>query len=310
MLSARVKSELVGLGAALFLGAFLIDFGDSSEFVGLLGDALHVPIFAAASAGIYLLLLHKGFSKSASTLVAALLGGSTAAGIELIQPFFGRSESLIDLENGLLGSMIGVSAVALMGAGSRMLRGIFYAASVCGCVAALLPAFGEWQVLQHQNRQLPLLGDFEDPRELRLWSGVSERPPFERVRRSTKHVKRGSYSLKAELATKKSSGIELRLNDMSWEGFDEVVVEVFNPGAPTRLEMRVDDFKDCSDFRSRFNRSAELPSGWSTIRTRISDIRTGPTDRELHIERLYRLLLFVLAREEAASLYFDDIRLE
>lgn len=309
MVSPREKRLLTTLGIVFFAGAFLIDFGDSSQLIGLMGDAVHVPLFALMAGAIHLFLSQHDFSREARLVVAALLSIVLAFAIELLQPYFGRSQSNVDLENGVIGSLIGACGIALYPARTRLAVGGFATAAVIAVLGALLPAWTEWRALQLQHAQFPLLADFEKPLELTMWSPIWDADPSEQLALSTSRSKNGKHSLKVITVPGRSSGVVFRLNEMAWRRDAVLELSVFNPGKPFELELRVDDYQDCSKFDRRFNRSFHLAAGWNELALPVAEIELTPSGRPLQIQRLDRILLFTAPSPLRRAFYLDHLRL-
>lgn len=300
---------LTWLFCALFLGAFLIDFGESSELVGLLGDALHVPIFAVVSAGLFAVARTKGASREGALLISTLASVGAAIAIEIIQPYFGRSESLVDLENGVVGSLLGAFAAGLWPRRSRSIVFGFALLFGSALVAALVPAWNEWKVVRFQQALLPILGDFESSAERKLWSPINE-DFTERLAFSTEEHRHGRASLEVRSVPNHASGVELRLNALDLSGYESFAFSVFNPGTLSDLQLRIDDFEDCTELDSRFNRSFTLAPGWNEIRVPLTEIAATRSGRRLNLSALRRALFFVEKSPEKQRWLLDEIRVE
>ncbi len=232
-----------------------------------------------------------------------------AAGVEVVQPLFDRSESAVDLENGVLGVLFGVVAASLMQAKAGLKGwGSFGAASVLTFGILCFPAYREWQAIEWRRTQLPLLGNFENEVELKLW-----RPPEKGSSAGTTlsiskdmHTD-GSSALRIERREAKTIGLAYYAGDMDWSAFTALTLDIFS-AVEGELRFRIDDSKDCSEFTSRFNRAVSLQSGWNTISFPAAEIRRGPSTRELQLSSIRRMLIFTTS-PTLSELYIDNVRL-
>ncbi len=305
--TAYSRLRIAVLGCVLFFGLFLLDFGANTRVWELLGDAAHVPIFAATVFGMAWV-----FAGSVRPLWCALAGAALVLFIEFVQPAFGRSASAVDVMNGLIGVGCGLAASLLFERfGRRFAPGVIVFAVLfagLGTAWALLPAYSEWQLVEAMRRRLPLIADFEDEESTAFWTALAEKPPEETFFRTTLHARAGRWALKVNTVPMRYSGAELRLEGMSWASHKAFEFAVF-VDEPKTLAVRVDDWGDCDAFDARFNRSFSLNAGWNELSIPVEDVRRGPKNRALDVSRLKRVLFFFTPSQKSQSYLIDQIKL-
>ncbi|MFN8390967.1 MAG: VanZ family protein [Bdellovibrionota bacterium] len=312
----RYTPAQIGIGFLLLtlVACFVpLDFGKESYVFQRISDAFHFPLF-----GLLTGALVYGLRPRCRTLVRAVLLASAvtivaAAFIELVQPFFGRSQSSTDMVNGMLGTGAAALGILLYRPGSvaRMLT--WGVVSLVGLAAVLIPAATELVALRRQRSIMPTIADFEDRLDLQFWEPISEDAPVEKVHRvpvtaAETDSQLGRSALRIDTVSNKYSGAELRLHGMSWKGHRELVFFAASD-VPSTLLVRIDDFEDCSEYDSRYNGTFDLHTGWNEIHIPIAEIEASPSGRTLTVDHLKRMLFFVEHPQGTLSLTLDQLEL-
>ena len=312
-MALRQKLLLTAALAVVALASFLpVHFAVDAEFWNRLMDAGHLPMFGLLALVFHFIhpakrpgsLVHCATSVSLSTLVAA-----TA---ELLQPLVGRTESWFDLRNGVFGAMIAVSGAALsQQRAKKRWRQAHALAALAIAAFALWPAFSEWRGICWRHANFPLLGEFESEAELRLWTaqGGSERSATS-IRFTPEQAVQGKNSLAIHTGAGSWAGVSYSAGDKDWSGFKQLAFDVFDPGEPFVLSVRVDDDGDCSKFGSRYDNGFPLEKGWNHLAISLRELEHGPRSRKLNLRAIRRLALFTGANEPARSFFLDHVRLE
>ncbi len=270
-----------------------------------ISDAGHLPFFA-----MFAIFNFHFLSKriSRSYLATFLITGGVAAFAELIQPITGRTASISDLINGILGGALG--ALLCYGYYERKIRKSFWISylifGLLALVFVLSPVWKQLQAMSYQKRLFPMLADFEDNTELRLW--VKEEPLRKgrvTLSLSSEQKRSGVNSLEVNISPGNYAGISYRAERQDWRGFQKLNFFVFNPGEPFLLHLRIDDFHNCDRFEDRFNKQVLLPSGWTEIELSLPEIEAGPAKRILDLSQIRRMMFFV-GKEESTRVFFLD----
>ncbi len=96
-----------------------------------------------------------------------------------------------------------------------------------------------------------------------------------------------------------------------WRDFDVLKMHVYSeqPG-PVELHLRIDDARHDQRHADRFNRKLVVQPGLNEYTVRLSDVRAGPRDRELELDRIDRIVLFVARPPAPFELLIGDLWLE
>ena len=100
----------------------------------------------------------------------------------------------------------------------------------------------------------------------------------------------------------------MRLDGMSWERYPQLSLQVY-VDEPHDILLRIDDWKFCEAFESRYNGRFHLSAGWNELRIPVADVRNGPKNRALEVDELRRMLLFFEPAQRSESFIVDQIKL-
>lgn len=300
------------LAMLLLLGAFLapMAFPVDTEFWRTLMDVSHLPLFALVAVLCHGLTSpgREHFKRCRRAFLAATI---LAIAVELVQPFTGRSQSMLDQIYGVAGAAFGAAGLYLWP--RRRERAIGWALvgmAVVLVAATAGPVWRKFRVLDLRARQFPLLGGFEDPDEFLLW-----RPNYYsytgagRYDWSTNHVTQGSFSMEVDASIGGWPGVDFDAGDQDWSGYEALAFDLFNPRSDFILRMRIDDDGDCSAYGLRFDLELPVGGGWNKVVIPMEDIRRGPEGRELNLRAIRRVVIFISIGDGPRKFYLDDIRL-
>jgi hypothetical protein len=269
-------------------------------------DLAHVPFFAALT--IFLHAINPlGLVMPRQRLVgAALLALACAAATEIIQPLTGREESLVDFRNGCAGIVLAV----------LWMRGRFGAAVALGVVVLVVAGekpWGELRATHWRSTNFPVLADFEEPQELRLYNYGETTPPPDapfQWRRSTENVAHGRYALRVETNSPAAPSLVLRQDAADWSGYEALAFDVFNPNEPFKLAIGVNDDGPLTSARDRYHDFLPIARGWNHFRIPLDVIAHGPTTRPLNLHGITAFAWHVYPAGSGATYYLDYVRLE
>lgn len=294
--------------AALFVP---IRFTINAEFWERLMDAVHVPFFAAFTGFLFAVNPTRSPSEQRRIVMAAVLAAAFAGAVEVIQPLTGRNESFIDFRNGLLGILCATAWLEARRRHSRAaLLGVVIFALVV-CAFALRDAAAEGSGIAWRQAHFPLLGDFENDAELRLWiaSGDDRIGRSARLQRTSDHATRGSHSLQISTTTASWPGVRFLAADQDWSDRAALAFDVFNPGEPFTLSIRIDDARS-KNHDDRYNSALTVASGWNHFRLPLSGVATAPHARRLDLHAIRRVLFFLEDASTPRRFDLDNVRLE
>ncbi|MCC5860057.1 MAG: hypothetical protein JJT90_18035 [Ectothiorhodospiraceae bacterium] len=267
----------------------LYAFGHVGLFAVLALLAMHTPALRG----------HPFPRRAGLTLAGVLLLGGT---LELLQPLFGRSASLVDLGQNLAGAFAAVALLAPRGAVRRSLAVTALAALTATLYA---PTIDLWDRAQ-ARQQFPVLGDFETRFEHRRWSNGSP---------STRVAYTGNRSLEVPLrAERRYPGTMLRRSIGNWHGYSALQFQVYlSEGPPLYLTVSIRDqahFHRGGRYTDRFNGRYRLEPGWNKVRIPVDSIRQAPRERELELDDLAEVVFFTTTLRQDRVIYLDGVRLE
>jgi VanZ family protein len=311
---ASTKNFSPRFGLRTFLAAVLLsllacflpmDFGERDYLMERIADAFHYLLLGGLSAGAFLAFRPLCTSAVRAAIQAFVCCSLLAVFIEIVQPWFGRSESIVDFQNGVLGSVTALLGFFLLPQENRQKKIGWILIWSGGLCLTLVPAWHEWQAERLQRRLLPVLADFEQDWQLRFWSPLTDDDQQEEQLTAVEGPGKGRY-LRVETNGKDFSGVEYRTNGLDLTSAENLRFAVYALDF-SRINLRIDDYNDCSDFDSRYNGSFALQPGWNEIAVPVDSIRHAPAHRTLDISAIKRLLFFVAESGRPGEFRLDDI---
>jgi hypothetical protein len=294
------------VGVALF---WPIRFKVDSAFWERLMDGMHLPLFFAVT--LWLEMLWPKSEPPIRILKIALTAIAIAGLVELIQPLTGRSDSIVDFRNGILGAVLGAITVLARIAKSKQRIAAAMFATIAFAAASFWPAFQEWQGIQWRHSHFPLLGDFEATAELRVWTAQGgSSNSVSSVLQSSEHPSRGQLSLKVSCGAGSWAGVSFAAGGTDWSSHSKLIADLFNPADSFTLGIRVDDDGNCSKYGQRFDRELKMTNGLNHLLIFTADLEKGPSNRKLNLHAIHRLALFTGADQPARTFFLDNVRLE
>ncbi len=275
------------------------------ELWSRLSDAFHLPLFVVFTVVVYSFLPRR----SAWTTVAVSLAACII--LEGLQPLTGRTSSLVDLLNGMIGIALGIGGIFAWRSERRILTGsAHFLVSGLFFLLMLNPAWHEWQALRFRAENFPMLGDFEQDGDLRSWRATAGREELVRLALSTEHGTRGTGSLRVQTRRGSWAGITFANEGLNWTGKERLVFHLFNPGGEFTLRIRIDDRDSDDRFTSRFNRHLAVQPGANEFVIPVEEITGGPRGRTLKLAEIRQVMLFTGENESGRVIYLDHMHLE
>jgi hypothetical protein len=273
-------------------------------------DALHVPLFAVIAIATHWLVSAGRPLKPKSWFISAPTLILTVVGVEIIQPYVGRSASIVDICNGLAGTTVGLCGIYLCSSTQLNWKlAIVLLAFFLSFFFALLPAWDEWESYIWQKNTFPILADFGSSHSDNLWKPYAigtktSSPAYRRVKLSN-----NVFALELELPKAEWAGVEYLANQMDWSGFDELLINIHNKGQPIPLSIRLDDTGESSSYLSRFSTKRMLEHGANSVVIPFSEIESFPFERPFSLKGVHYLRLYVHSSALPASLQLQSVEL-
>lgn len=275
-------------------------------------NALHYPVFALfAYAGRILLREFTRLNDRAANALALALVLLGAAGVEIVQPLFGRSGSLEDALIGGAGAGMAALMPLLLQRGRKLLVWLWCLLVVTGALVVTRPAWNELLAVRYRDAQFPYLGRFERDAELSYWIAagyLSRRPRL--VSRSADHVTEGGHSLHVRCTQGKWPGVFMTIGGQDWRGHDALGFDLYNPGRTFELGIRIDDDHPDSEFWGyRYDGLFQPTNGWNHFTIPLTDIERGGWRRRMNLAAIRRMILLVDWKQKPCEWYLDNVRL-
>ena len=301
------------LGAAVCVSVFLIPirFDTNNEFWERLMDAAHIPFVAILTFFAWRILPAR-IVRNRALLAFAIC--TAAAGLsEWLQSLTGREPSWSDFTNSAAGAFLVFLGITMWQRRPVLpWRLIYIAYAGALCAITVLPAWREFRAIAFRSASFPVLGDFENPHELRLWCGDGRRdaPDGARIRRDTAHPSHGASSLRIETRAHGHPGVRFLAGDQDWRSHAALAFDVFNPADPFELSLRIDDDFPKPARDDRYNRALPIAPGWNHIVLPLDEIARTPKNRALNLTAIRRVVFFLDDPAQPRVFHLDHVRLD
>lgn len=290
------------LKAALLICAVIVfnDFDSQHRFTAALKNWSHVAVFFLAS-NLLLDLLRDWIGQQRLRLIGiALFCLCVGALIELIQPYFGRDRSLLDL----IYDSVGIGAALLFHLAYETRKsGLRVLGLAVLIVSTYQPAYFGTMVLA-RSWAVPYLVGFEHFWEQDFWLAS------EHTQASIEIAPSGGHWLRVQMAGGAYPGVSFPEVHPDWRGYDALALRVFSSQPhPVKLVIRIHDTQHNNDYADRFNQTILLQPGINDLAISLINIATAPKNRRMDLSQIESLMLFTVSQDKPISLYVDQIRL-
>ena len=308
--------------AALVLVLVLGDVPESTRFWNALFDAGHAPLFGVIALVIRSLLVRSrgdGLARRASLAAFAVtfVVAVASEAIQRVQPH--RDVSVADF----LRDIAGAGAFLLLAEAwrSRHAPGRLFqsrgsrAVAALAAAALLAAAAGEVALTSARyvarNRSLPALYALDGSWWERdfIATGRNALTPG----RAPADPGAGAAATLARLDLEPGlySGITFDEPYPDWRGYDRLAFTIVSSlEQPIELVIRVHDASHDQRLADRFNRTLVIAPGANRIAIPINDIRRAPDRREMDLQRVRGIILFVYRLNRPVRLSLGPITLE
>ncbi len=307
MVSLTHKLCLIGLALALLLLLLvplhpLLHEGVWRE----LGNVLHFPLMAAFTLLIFFALATS--TRPGRYGSAAWAGCGTALVTEVLQPWVGRTASTMDFVLGALGVAVALGGLYAWRDGGLPLRLLHGFVTLGLFVPLFHPTWLELRATAWRSNRFPVLGDFEEEIELRLWQDRnSSDEPTTTLKLVNEHASTGSRSLAVHTEEGAWPGVVFYAGGADWRDYERLMWDVYNPSGPFNLSLRVDDER-LARFELSFHSKFTAEPGWNHFTIPLERIRRGSRIRELDLSHVRRVYFY--AEGDRSRLFFlDHVRL-
>jgi VanZ family protein len=271
-------------------------------------DFMHFPLMLGLWVPAFLLLrslLPLDHKRSAWRIWLLLL--LLSAGVEAVQPLWGRTASISDWIIGAMGAAAGMMLWYAWALQERRYRFCCILAALVLLVVSLLP-LALYRLERHlAHRDFPLLAGFERETELMRWEAND--CSMERVACfSTEGACCAKvYAFKEHV---KYPGVFLSDMPGQWSGMQGLSADVrWLRVLPQWLWVRIDDNVQLLPYGQRFQCLLMITQGVNRIYIRRADFTRTSGNRPMNLENVARIGFFLDQPEPDAELYLDNIKL-
>lgn len=296
--AAKIAFTLLLLSLTSF---FFVGRSDSSMVVlpwlRDLWNLAHIGFFALTTLAVH---WFRAFRSSRDVLIYLGVVVVVSVLIEAAQMLVGRDLSILDLLRNVTGAVVAL----LLLAKQHLHRTLLYL-FLCFLFADLTGFAVTAYTDAVQQTRKPVIENFENAFVFARWRG--------NIERSSELVTEGDYSGKITLRSTRFSGVSLEAPLTDWSTYNLLTLDVHNPHEQSIfLTLRIDDVEHQHSglrYSDRFNRTIDIPPGWSNIEVALEDIINAPESRALDITQIDGFRLFVADATEGLTLHIDNIKL-
>lgn len=305
--SSRLAIALISSGLLLLPILFRIPNPYGNQVMQEVHETSHTILFFFAQLALMLIVQKRrpewplAYVMLGTGFACVCLGGL----IELIQPYFQRSRSWIDLGRDVWGILAasGLYYGWQLPRRAPLVRSAAIGVSVLALFIAFTPIADALYRQWVRDRTFPVLIDF-DNKTVRRLVGRAEYGRISFVPAPPDWT--GNETLTAEVIMPKAtrwSGFALYQPTPDWGGFSQMSFEVFSPlEKPARIAMNIYSVESKNKVL-RYH-SFEVQPGLNKFSVSLTN---DPPVRGHYISRI---LWYSIAPEQDVTLYFDNVRLE
>ena len=246
--------------------------------------------------------------------VCVLLGLVT----ELLQKHFGRSFSLTDLSNDIIGGYAGFFTAQIIRLSSRedsitfqlkMILRITYFSVILGLTLFTSRFFIKAAINEVNIRaDFPILSDFETPFERKRWQTRRGKTEI-----ASQYARSGNNGMKITYFPARYPSLNLRDFKGNWLGFSQLKLSIFNAQEyDVELILNIYDHQHHHTgyrYNDRFHESITLSPGWNDLSYSLDEIKQSPKNREMEMDEIYSFSMFMIGPKQPTTIYVDDVYL-
>jgi len=277
LLQRKRATFAIGLSLALLpLSLIPLDFGRADAVIGKIADAGHLGFYGLISLVFSLFGGSRLIIASVLSLISAL--------IECVQPFVDRDGSVQDFFVSSAGAFFGSYWLPF-----KRLLPLKLCIGLALSIFVMIPIYQRLESLKAQEAAFPNLLMREVTAVKDLW--VPSRAGGDNNSLLT-------YTLDGIEVTpiigEPWPGIVYRNFELPWSGYQTLRLEI-SSHENQELGVRIDDDENCKEYNDRFNGRYPLVEGENVIDIPLSQIEAGPEKRNLNLDHIRILRLFVEA---------------
>ena len=259
-------------------------------------DFGHIIFFGALTFLAYRQMPFSPTINSILILLAAFIGGVT---IEILQDFVGRDSSWSDVFKNMLATLFVLSWLNKARLVIWIGRVITSLLVFLNLVFLIVITINQHKVFQ----EFPVLSNFESGYDFQRWKGTTKR---------VKSFKsQGQYGMQVKFRENRYSRFEIANFPRNWSDFSNLCFDIYNPDDDSLpLTIRINDYKYNRRRNDRYQQPLLVKPSWNYICIPLEEIKNGPSNRELELNAVRRIVVFAYQLETTRTIYTDNWRLQ
>lgn len=261
-------------------------------------NSSHALVFFLAN--LFLLTLLLGIHHSSKhIIIISAFSVSIGILIELIQPYFGRDRSLIDVIYDVVGVGFSILFFSVNIYSKRSLMVCFF------LIVSAFPLFKYWLWWQ-VNHSSDIL-TFE-----RIWEPLtytSDQDVHLEILKidDDSSTKVGKLTLGSQPTY---PGLNLDHPRLDWSSFSTLHWELKSLNdTPFTMNLRIHDIDHNNEYEDRFNYRFEVKTGLNKYRLTLNDIKHAPRSREMDLTKIRNMKFFITRPNKTTTVYIDNVKL-
>ena len=226
--------------------------------------------------------------------------------IELIQPNFGRDNSVLDFSYDVLGVTFSALFFAQKSPAAIKIK-VLLLCIFLG-ISSLIPLYKLelwWKV-----NQSPALLNFERPWEDQIYS-LDKDVSLQKIKASKLFKAEGHAGKLIINSVETYAGFSLNHAKSDWSEYSTLNWEIVSLyDSPISMTLRVHDSIHNDEFSDRFNETFTIDPGFNSFEVDLTKIKAAPISRELKMEHISNVKFFLIRPEMNTILYIDNIQLQ
>jgi len=232
--------------------------------------------------------------------VALVFTGLLGFGTEILQLWLPRDANLEDLRTDLLGAWTGLAAFAVFDTRLRTLGRI--GSPLSGLIpffVLAVPFVTCIQAYARRSATFPVLADYRESFDDYFLQAQGTSRAHDLMPEAWAGYS-GEQAMRISFGAVTWPGLHFAEPAPDWRGYETLALDVTNPNTEALpLSIRIHDRSHDNQYSDRFNAQIELePLERSVVRLPVIDIARAPRNRNLDIDEISGLILFVSGNSE------------
>jgi len=286
-------------------------FNGSVRLYQAIWNAGHLFLFAALT---WLLITQTAIYKLSGLkilLVSLLFAAVIGVIIEILQFFVGRNMQWFDVFTDMLGALFGflVAQLSISAKRRRLEKSVIILFLL---IVLFIAAFPSLRIIRDNLKvasNFPVLSNFEQYEDIARFQQGHVR----RFEMDNNLFIEGRASALIEFGAGEYPRVLLEAVAPNWTGYDFLNMSIHNDQKESlNIQVRVYDRQHRQTGylqNDRFNYNINLNPGWNTLKIKLSEIYRAPQNRQMNMDVMGGVCLFMHNLKNTKSIHLDNIHL-